>query len=97
MTNLFVNLQDADPVNDVEIEWGIFDGRGMLAASYRCVRTFAHAWVYNREDAGIERWLILDSEARAQAFCEAVARERGLVIDQLPPPDLDEMFRDLSR
>lgn len=90
----FVDLQRSDPENEVGTEWGIFDHRGMLAASYRNTRNVYHAWEYNPDDAGIARWLILDSETRAIAFCEMIAEHRGLAQD--PPPDLDQMWKNLT-
>jgi hypothetical protein len=77
-------------------EWGpdlgVFDARGMLAASYRRHCESYHAWVYNRDDAGIARFLILDTEERARLLCLAVLDERD---GWDPPPDLDAMLTQL--
>jgi hypothetical protein len=92
----FIELQQANPVEDLGPELAVFDRIGMLAASYRRVQQVHHAWVYNRDDAGIDRWLILDTEERARALCLHLAERRG-PRQQPAPPDLDDMLRDISR
>lgn len=74
----FVDLK-SDPDQTLGPELGLFDRRGMLAVSYRRIGGAYHVWAYNRDDAGIARFFILDSEARARALCETllVARDHG--------------------
>lgn len=92
----FVQINPPDPVNDRGVELAVFDRAGMIAASYCRVGQVYHTWEYNRDDAGIARWLILDTEGRARALCLAISERRGPHPVE-GPPDLDDMLRDVTR
>lgn len=92
----FVQIRKSSIDDDLGPELGVFDRRGMLVASYQRKERVYYAWTYKPDRADIDRFLILDSEARARAFCLAVSERFGRAIDTTPP-DLDEMWRGLSR
>lgn len=95
MSHPFVVLQKASPEYDLGPELGIFDGRGILAASYRTVLGAAHCWIYRKHDANLDQFLILKDENLARLVCEQVATDRGWEPEQSDPPDIDAMYRNL--
>lgn len=95
MSDTFIEMEKAIPEDDLGPELAIFDGTGVLAASYRTHRNIIKVWIYNRVQSGlIEQYLVLNSENVARLVCESVATARGAVIES-HAPDLDAMLRNI--